>query len=79
MNGYLLLITLISCMLCIEEIDFGKIAQEIYSKHNAYREFHGSAAIELDENLNEIARKQAVNMADQMHYFILIVLIMGEL
>ena len=69
MNRYLLLITLISCILCIEEIDFEKIAKEIYLKHNAYRELHGSPAIELDENLNEIARKQAVSMADKAALF----------
>ena len=69
MNRYLLLITLISCILGIQDIDFKAFATELYYKHNTYRNLHGSANIELDENLNEIAHNQAVRMADEMNFF----------
>ena len=69
MNRYLLLITLISYILCIEEIDLKQYAIDLYYKHNTYRALHGSPNMELDENLNEIAQKQAVRMADEMKYF----------
>ena len=68
MNRYLLLITLISNILCAQEFDFKQYSLELYYKHNTYRALHGSPKIEYDENLNEIARKQAVKMADAMKF-----------
>ena len=68
MNRYLLLITLISNILCAQDFDFKQYSLELYYKHNTYRALHGSPKIEYDENLNEIARKQAVKMADAMKF-----------
>ena len=69
MNRFLLLITLILNIFCIQEFDSQKYITELYYKQNTYRALHFSPNIELDENLNEIARKQAVKMADEMKFF----------
>ena len=69
MKIYTLLLAVFSFTSCIQEFSFSDFILNMFNKHNAYRVLHGFSNITYDDNLAEIALKQATSLAEEMRFF----------
>ena len=69
MKMYILLLVLFTFTSCVQEFNFYYFALDMFNKHNAYRALHGFSNTEYNDELAEIALKQATRMAEEMRFF----------